>query len=145
MSLDLIQIWHEKARPKPDTKDFNVQAGVHFEEVAEMLEELTGADEYSHTMLVKATVALHKLAETLKSGTAVVFIRDREAFLDSLCDQIVTSVGVGHCARMNVPEGTRRVNVSNWSKMVDGQFVRDANGKIIKPAHYAPPDLKGLF
>ena len=144
MSIDPIKIWHERARPKPDTKDFNVQAGCHFAEVAEMLEEMTGADEYADVLLFKATVAVHRLAEAMKSGEAVLFIRDRQQFLDRLCDQIVTSVGVGHCAHMNITEAVRRVNASNWSKTVNGEFLRDRHGKIIQPECYQPPDLGGL-
>ena len=145
MSIDLIQIWHEKARPNPTHENLNVQVGCHFEEVAEMLEEMAGADEYADVLLVKATVAVHRLAEAMKSGEAKLFIRDRKQFLDSLCDQIVTATGVGHCARMNVTEGVRRVNTSNWTKTVNGEFVRDMHGKIMKPEGYQPPDLEGLY
>jgi predicted HAD superfamily Cof-like phosphohydrolase len=144
MSVDLIQLWHSRARPHPDEQDFNIQLGVHFEEICEMLEELRGDDDYSHTMLVRATTVLHKLAEAVKSGDITVAVSDRVAFLDSLCDQIVTAVGVGHCANMNITEAVRRVNTSNWTKTVDGEFLRDMHGKIIKPEGYQPPDLGGL-
>ena len=70
---------------------------------------------------------------------------DREEFLDSLADQVVTAIGAGHCAGMKTAEAIERVNVSNWTKTVDGEFQRDANGKIAKPSTYVPPDLKGLY
>jgi hypothetical protein len=73
-------------------------------------------------------------------------IADRRELLDSLADQIVTAVGVGHCANMNVPEAVLRVNKSNWSKYdQDGQPIFKPNGKIDKGPNYVEPDLSGLF
>jgi hypothetical protein len=145
MSIDIIKIWHSKARPNPVNKDFQVQLGCHLEEIGEMLEQLAGVDEFSHALVVRATAVIHKLAEALKHGNAAVHILDRCQFLDSLADQIVTSTGVGHCARMNITEAVRRVNDSNWTKTVNGEFVRDMHGKIQKPEGYKPPDLTGLY
>jgi hypothetical protein len=145
MSVDIIKIWHEKARPNPVNKDFQVQLGCHLEEIGEMLDQLSGDDDFAHALIVKATVAVYKIAEALKSGSAAVHVLDRCQFLDSLADQIVTSVGVGHCARMNITEAVRRVNDSNYTKLVDGMFIRDDNGKIVKPANYKPPQLEDLI
>jgi len=87
------------------------------------------------------------LSDGLKAGEmhATINPGEREAFLDALADQIVTAVGVGHCAGMQTAEAVARVNTSNWSKTVDGEFLRDAQGKITKPAAYVKPDLKGLY
>lgn len=146
MSVDLITLWHARARPHPTHEDFNLQTGCHFEEVAEMLDEMTGADEYAEVLLVKATVAVHRLAEAMKAGEAKLFVRARKPFLDALCDQVVTAVGVAHTAHMNITEGVRRVNTSNWSKFdSNGEPIRDANGKIAKGPNYTPPDLDGLY
>ena len=146
MSIDLISLWHSRARPNPSHGDMNKQLGCHFEEVAEMLEELCGDDEYSHELLTQVTAKMHKIAEALKSGTASVGIRDRRAVLDALCDQIVTATGVAHCARMNITEGVRRVNTSNWTKYDhEGKPIFDRNGKITKGPNYTPPDLTGLY
>jgi predicted HAD superfamily Cof-like phosphohydrolase len=145
MSIDIIKIWHEKARPNPVNKDFQVQLGCHLEEIGEMLDQISGDDDFAHALVVKATVAVYKIAEALKSQSAAVHILDRCQFLDSLADQIVTSTGVGHCARMNLTEAVRRVNDSNWTKTVNGEFVRDMHGKIQKPEGYKPPDLTGLY
>jgi formate dehydrogenase assembly factor FdhD len=145
MSIEAIHSWHEKARPKPVNKDFQVQLGCHFEEIGEMLDQLSGIDEFSHALVVRANAAIYKLASALKAGSAEVHIIDRCQFLDALADQIVTSVGVGYCARMNISEALRRVNDSNWSKTVNGEFVRDMHGKIQKSPNYQPPKLEGLY
>ena len=145
--IDPIEMWHEKARPLPTSQDLNVQTGCHFEEVMEMVASMSGDDEYADMLLDRLHTALTVVSLGLKQGTIKYRIKDenRMEFLDSLCDQIVTAVGVGHCAGMNVVEGTRRVNSSNWSKFVNGKPEFDKNGKIMKPDTYMPPNLEGLY
>ena len=141
MSTDLIEMWHQRARPTPSHKDFNVQLGCHVEEFTEMLEAL--ALENYH--LVPLMDKLIELSEGLKKGTIETAYIDPVPLLDSLADQVVTAVGVGHCAKMKVTEAVHRVNRSNWSKFDnDGKPIRDANGKIIKGPNYAPPELGDL-
>lgn len=139
--LDVVSMWHERARPNPTVENLGVQMGCHAEEFLEMLEALepTGAIE-------DAMIAVAHLATLWKSGQHYPMIADRRDLLDSLADQIVTAVGVGHCANMNVPEAVLRVNRSNWSKYdVDGQPIFKPNGKIDKGPDYQQPDLFGLF
>lgn len=147
MSLEMIRVWHERARPNPYDKAFNVQLGVHLEEIAEMLECLE-FDVEDDTFVGSASPLYHAVkdaAEKLKSGWTTAKIIDREGFLDSLADQIVTAVGAGHCAKMDVPTACERVNVSNFSKYEYGQPLFDENGKIKKSDRYQPPDLSGLY
>jgi hypothetical protein len=147
MMVELIEMWHKRCRPAPSADDFNVQMGCHLEEIAEMFEVLT----VRQGMVDASCPAwrhLLELADGLKSGemSAVINKGERGAFLDSLADQVVTAIGVGHCAGMQTGEALRRVNTSNWSKFDDnGHPLRDDNGKIAKGPRYAPPDLGGLF
>ena len=145
MSISSIHEWHRRARPSPDSKAFNVQLGCHFEEIAEMLEELNGESGESYEILVRVNAAVHELANALKRGEVSMHVRDREGFLDSLADQIVTAAGVAHCAHMNITEATHRVDESNWSKFVVGRPHFDSNGKIAKPETYRKPDLSGCY
>jgi len=148
MSIDLIKMWHERARPTPTTAQMNVQIGCHLEEVAEMLECLTGNTAYADAMLGSVLFAVEHLSNKLKEGDIGVTVKpdDRQDFLDSLADQIVTAVGVGHCTGLNITEACRRVNVSNWSKYdKDGKPLFNENGKIAKGPDYLPPDLTGLY
>jgi hypothetical protein len=148
MSVDHIELWHSRARPKPEAKDLNVQLGCHFEEIQEMVAVMTGGDEYSSMLLDRLHTALTVVSLGLKKGMITVDIKPeaRKEFLDSLCDQIVTSVGVGHCAKMKITEAVRRVNSSNWTKFnVNGYPDFDENGKIMKGANYRAPDLEGLY
>lgn len=147
-TLTTINIWHRRARPEPTEANFNVQLGCHLEEIAEMLETLhfthpkfgtsAGGDMTLFTLL-------HEFADELKAGRIKAAIVDRKEFLDSLADQVVTAVGVGHCANMDVPAACERVDNSNWSKFVDGQPQFNEHGKITKGPDYAPPDLEGLY
>jgi len=146
MTIESIELWHKRARPNPTDKDFSIQVAVHLEEIVEMLDTLMF--DHGSTMPGKGTLArsaLDTLSTALKKGYATASVLDREEFLDSLADQIVTAVGVGHCAGMKTAEACTRVNTSNWTKTVDGEFQRDAQGKITKPATYVAPDLSGLF
>lgn len=141
MSLDLINMWHQRARPTPTATNLGVQLGCHAEEFVEMLDSLEPTE-----AVLSAKEAVAHLAHMWKLGVHFPMIADRKEFLDSLADQIVTAVGVGHCANMNVPEACLRVNQSNWSKYdSDGQPIFKATGKIDKGPNYQQPDLEGLF
>lgn len=106
-----------------------------------MLDAMEGADPVTRNRIAVARQALAMLAEGLKSQSYEVEIINRVAMLDALCDQVVTSIGVAHCLNMDIDKGLDIVCTSNWSKMVDGKFLRDANGKIKKPPSYVPPYL----
>ncbi len=144
MSLNWTHEWHRRACPAPDSRAFDVQLGCHVEEFVEMLEVLEINGE---PVKFTATCAkLKKLATMLKAGDATATIHDRKEFLDSLGDQIVTAVGVGYRAGMDVPKAYTAVDCSNWSKFdANGEPIKDANGKISKGPFYLPPNLEGLY
>lgn len=148
MSIDLIKMWHERARPEPLGVHLNVQTGCHFEEIQEMVAVMSGDDEYSSLMLDRLHTALTVVAIGMKQGAIKFHVKpdDRKEFLDSQADQIVTAVGVAHCAKMNIVEAVRRVNSSNWSKYdTDGKPIFNEHGKIVKGPDYKAPDLEGLY
>ena len=143
MSIESIELWHRRGRPDPTPREFDIQLGCHFEEIVEMLAVVNMSQ---NDTLVRARAALGWLANGLKQGHLQASITDRKEFLDSIADQIVTGVGVGHCAGMQTVDAVEQVNLSNWSKYdVDGNPVFDDNGKIKKGPNYAPPDLTGLY
>jgi len=111
-----------------------------------MLECLRSINAEAFSDIDTAMIAVSQLANSLKQGRYEVGTGDREALLDSLADQIVTAVGVGHCAKMNIVEGVRRVNSSNWSKYdTNGKPIFNEHGKIMKGPDYKAPDLEGLY
>lgn len=126
-----ILSWFEQAVPVPTDTNRRVQTGVHFEEVAEMLESLR-----------LPTSEISKLATALKKGEMDLPYPDRLELLDSLCDQIVTAIGVAHMFDLDVVGGLKEVDASNWSKFVNGKPIFDENGKIKKGANYFKPNLE---
>jgi predicted HAD superfamily Cof-like phosphohydrolase len=141
MSIDSIELWHRRARPKPTPENFNVQLGCHVEEFIEMLD----AVKFNGTW-TNLRYELVLLADRLKANMESAEIVDRKEFLDSLADQIVTSVGVGHCAGMKTSDAVDAVSRSNWSKFNDEGFpIFNESGKIMKGANYKRPYLEGLY
>lgn len=142
MSLDTINLWHKRARPDPTNENFDIQLGCHLEEIVEMFDTL----KFKHFDWSVTSHHLKLLADALKAGFETTTIIDRKEFLDSLADQIVTAVGAGHCAGMDVVTACERVNSSNWSKFDSmGYPMFNANGKIMKGDNYKKPELEGLY
>jgi predicted HAD superfamily Cof-like phosphohydrolase len=118
--------------------------GVHFEEVSEMLAEITGKDPETTELILKAKIACHELADHLKANDNIVRINleDRKGYIDALCDQIVTATGCAYDQRMDIIGAIDEVDRSNYSKFVDGEAIFDENGKIAKGPNYFKPDLR---
>ena len=141
--IDSIALWHKRARPNPDHDAFNVQLGCHMEEFGEMLASLKGEDGISSNKLASMAYQVMQMAEGFKRGAFSAYAEDQAELLDSLADQIVTAVGVGHCAKLNMVKAVEIVNTSNWSKYdSNGNPLFDENGKITKGPGYVPPYLK---
>jgi hypothetical protein len=143
MSADQIELWHKRARPSPTYADFDVQLGCHFEEIEEMMRSAESSD---HELWEDVRLQVLVLSKLLKGGHMTVRFTDRKEFLDSLADQVVTGIGVGHCAGMKTAEAISRVNRSNYSKFdKNGYPIFNEQGKVMKGPDYAPPDLEGLY
>ncbi len=137
--------WFQKVVAEPQEKHFTTQLGVHVEEFGEMLDELSPTDSASLVLLRNLNTCTKEVARRLKDGSIHVMIADgdRKAFLDSLCDQIVTATGIGHMQRMDMVGAVNEVNRSNYSKFdTDGNPIFDANLKVTKGPNYSPPDLE---
>jgi hypothetical protein len=140
MSIDSIELWHRRGRPDPTARELNIQLGCHIEEFVEMLACIKFEGGW-HNLRYELTL----LADRLKSGGESAIIHDRKEMLDSLADQIVTSIGVGHCAGMKTSDAVDAVSRSNWSKFNDEGFpVFNEHGKIAKGPNYRPPVLDNL-
>jgi hypothetical protein len=141
MNIDPIELWHRRGRPDPTARELDIQLGCHVEEFVEMLDCVQFNGGWNNLRY-----ELKLLADRLKSGQESVVIHDRKEMLDSLADQIVTAVGVGHCANMRMTDAVDAVNSSNWSKYGDnGEPVFDEHGKIMKGPNYKPPVLDNLY
>lgn len=140
--IDTIYDWFMKAKPEPTTKDFSVQLGVHFEEVAEMIDALNALNPQTAVLLDLAKSSIENLSNHLKTNDMVVEVRNRIDFVDALADQIVTAIGTGYTIKIDVPGALDEVNESNWSKFdKDGNPIFDDNRKIMKGEGYFKADL----
>lgn len=141
MSIDSIELWHRRGRPDPTERELDIQLGCHVEEFVEML----ACVQFNQTWN-NLRYELTLLADRLKSGQESAIIHDRKEMLDALADQIVTAVGVGHCAGMKMSDAVNAVNKSNWSKYNDdGEPIFNEHGKIAKGPKYRPPVLNNLY
>ena len=139
-SITDIANWFKAAKPEPTAKDALVQQGCHFEEVVEHL-----------TSIGIESEDLCDLSNDLKSNTRLqtddaianyMDTIDNLELLDALCDQIVTATGVAYMMGFDIEGALKEVMRSNNSKMVNGKFEFDDNGKIVKVEGYSPPNLK---
>jgi hypothetical protein len=131
MTTEAIELWHKRARPEPTAADFNVQLGCHFEEIEEMMRSVKTSDD---ELWNDVRLQVYTLSKLLKASIMKATVDDRNEFLDSIADQVVTGIACD------------RVNTSNWSKFDhNGQPIRDKNGKITKGPNYQPPVLDGLY
>ena len=107
---------------------------------------MNGADDNTNDLIVKATLAMDKLAIHLKHNSTlplIVIEPDEEIdFLDALSDQIVTAVGVAHMQGYDIVGAMNEINESNFSKFEDGQPIFDDNRKIIKGKNYRKAKLE---
>ncbi len=138
-----IAEWFRRAKPAHDLKDASVQMGVHFEEVGEMLDCITGQSDEQYSLVLNARDYIKALGEDMKKNPTgySVLPADRQEMLDALCDQIVTATGTGVFLGMKIEPALDHVDDSNWSKFVDGRAIFDTNGKIAKGPDFFRPDL----
>lgn len=138
MNIKDIKNWFEIAIPEPTIEQACIQVGCHFEEFGEMMESINmgGTD---------AIINIEVEAEDFKQAYDYWVHRvkdcDKIALLDSLCDQIVTAIGVAHMLDMDIEGALEEVNRSNHSKFVDGKAVFNEQGKIDKGKFYSKPEL----
>ncbi|MBE2897805.1 nucleoside triphosphate pyrophosphohydrolase family protein [Pasteurellaceae bacterium 20609_3] len=128
--------WFRKAVPNPTAANVTTQIGCHFEEVDEMFEAIG----ITPTNISVVSDFL-KNADEGYSNKIITDI-DRTALLDSLCDQIVTAIGVAYMLGLDIQGALNEVNASNWSKFENGGPVFHPNGKIAKGKNYFEPKLE---
>jgi len=146
VSLPVISMtkgWFERAVSNPAEKNITTQIGVHFEEVAEMIAEITPLDLETGNALQDALVAVKHLGEHLKRhGGIEIKPENRIGFIDAIADQLVTATGSAHMLGMDPVGALNEVNRSNFSKFDEnGNPIFNENMKVIKGPNYSKPDL----
>jgi hypothetical protein len=140
-NYDRVSNWLTVAGKQPNQANLSVQVGVHIEEFVEFLETLDFDDDVLNLNLEDAAMFLAMIGTALKKQGEQVFIKDRVACLDSLCDQDVTLNGVSFLAGFDKNGADKAVLDSNDSKFFEGKALILAGGKIGKGPNYVAPDL----
>lgn len=137
-SITDIRNWFKAAKPEPTDRDKLVQIGCHYEEVSEMMVAVIGDDHMGSHAINNCANGFKGVRDEL---VGMMQPSDPLELLDALCDQIVTATGVAYMMGFDIEGALKEVIRSNNSKMVNGKFEFDANGKIAKPDSYSKPDL----
>ncbi len=139
MNIKDIKKWFEVAIPEPTIEQACIQIGCHYEEVAEMASSLGDGDE---EYMLNSRSEIYKALDPDMVWTMNQLINiSKVELLDSLCDQIVTAIGVAHMLGMDIEGALKEVNDSNHSKFEDGKAVFNDQGKITKGKYYRKPEL----
>lgn len=65
---------------------------------------------------------------------------------DGVIDTLVTTIGVGVSMNFPMQEGWREVLRTNMAKVgPDGKVTRRADGKVLKPEGWKPPNLNSIL
>lgn len=137
--LDGVMEWFSRVAPEPTIQQIRVQFGCHLEEVAEMLRLIPD--------MKRAAMAMNDYAAAFKAGDLEVGFApgtNMAEFLDIICDQIVTLVGLACMMGFDLRSALEVVNASNWSKFEDGKPVFDEQGKVKKGKYYRAPTLEAF-
>lgn len=126
-----------------DARDTSLYIGLILEEVAELIESIP-----DQRNLGRLRVALEYNSKLFKEGFFDKQVADinRVDALDACVDISVVSIGGANALGTDTQSACHNVADSNLSKFTldeNGDYVvlRDANGKIKKPAEYKAPEL----
>jgi predicted HAD superfamily Cof-like phosphohydrolase len=139
--IHLTMDWFKLAIPEPTGKNIHTQIGCHFEEVAEMVNELSSHDDFTARMLKSLRQALELAAIHFKQNDNLLAVKNEGKLLDAICDQVVTGTGVGYMLGYNTTGAMHAVVASNYSKFVDGKPILDQNRKIMKGPGYTEANM----
>jgi predicted HAD superfamily Cof-like phosphohydrolase len=64
---------------------------------------------------------------------------------DALADIIYIACGTAVSYGIPLDRVFAEVHRSNMAKLVDGKVIRREDGKVLKPAGWTPPDIKGAM
>ena len=124
------------------TDEFNVRQtalyiGLQLEEMAEKL------DAIFYYMPCPISRRLKDYSAYFKEGyfDLKVETANRQELLDADVDLAWVTIGSMLSQGADVTGAMNEVVRSNMSKMVEGRMVKDANGKVVKPDTYSPPNL----
>ena len=139
-ALNQIIQWQKDASNTEANKNkASLFVGCVFEEVGELLD----ADNWPRYHDSKLSV--NNLENHYKDNPERVFFENKPEIIDALTDIIVFSMAAIMALGEDPEQCLKAVADSNDTKrMPDGSFLKNEQGKIMKPAHYKQPDWSFL-
>lgn len=116
--------------------------------VEESFESVEAMFKPGSAALVRMTQFKDAIQYTLANETTEDDLEQNSVeLLDGLCDTLVVCMGMAAMAGLPLNEGMDEVNRSNLAKIdpVTGVCIKDAGGKIQKPAGWQKPDLVAVL
>lgn len=110
------------------------------DDVAKLM-RASGQGGSSHTVALYAQLMGEEFSEFLDAWRA----RDEVEQFDACLDLIWVTLGYMHAKGWPVAAGWAEVARSNHAKIIDGRVLRRPDGKVLKPPHWTPPNLKQLL
>merc|ERR1719359_1138763 len=128
-------------RPRAMTKDeVFFLAKMMLDEIMEFTATVAGPAESKAALKGFIDASKDIPQETYESENDVAKIADQA---DALCDSYYYSLNAACKAGMNLSSVFQAVHAANMAKRdpATGEFIKRADGKIIKPAGWQPPDI----
>ena len=140
-TLESIHQWFVDTQPHmPKRNILGTQIGVMIEEMAEVMEEVTEEVHADSALLRDLKISSldfkNDVLDTIHNAER------RACLAKELSDLIVTAIGVGQRAGIDILGALAAVNASNWQKLDDdAKPFLDEDGKIVKGPYYVKPDM----
>lgn len=81
--------------------------------------------------------------EEAREASDAILSGDDAATAKELADQVYVAFGTALVLGIDLDAAVRAVHASNMTKLVDGEPVMRADGKVLKGPGYREPDLSG--
>ena len=90
----------------------------------------------------QATLYMNLISEEYQETLSAFKTNDMIEVADGLADMVWVIMGMCNSAGIDFDKIWKEVKSSNMSKFVEGKFIKNDAGKIMKPKTYFKPDIK---
>jgi len=90
----------------------------------------------------QAQLYMNLIKEEFEETTKAFYDKDLVEVADGLADMVWVIMGMCNSVGIDFDKVWKEVKSSNMSKFVDGKFIKNKAGKIMKPETYFKPNIK---